>query len=63
MSVFFENEFKNESENEIKNESENRCIMLPGKIKMKGCFIVLTGSKLKKYVEKHLKGGMKNGIL
>lgn len=56
MSVFFENEFKNESENEIKNESENRCIMLPGKIKMKGCFIVLTGSKLKKYVEKHLKG-------
>ena len=23
MSVFFENEFKNESENEIKNESEN----------------------------------------
>lgn len=36
MSVFFENEFKNESENEIKNESENRCIMLPEEVKGKG---------------------------
>ena len=38
MSVFFENEFKNESENEIKNESENRCIMLPEEVKGKGYF-------------------------
>ena len=50
MSVFFENEFKNESENEIKNESENRCIMLPEEVKGKGYF-ALTGSKLKAYVE------------
>ena len=55
MSVFFENEFKNESENEIKNESENRCIMLPEEVKGKGYF-ALTGSKLKAYVEKWLDG-------
>ena len=55
MSVFSENEFKNESENEIKNESENRCIMLPEEVKGKGYF-ALTGSKLKAYVEKWLDG-------
>lgn len=55
MSVFFENEFKNESENEIKNESENRCIMLPEEVKGKGYFAP-DGSKLKAYVEKWLDG-------
>lgn len=63
MSVFFENEFKNESENEIKNESENRCIMLPEEVKGKGYF-ALTGSKLEGVCERSGWTGLRrNGIL
>ena len=55
MSLSSKNKSENESENEIKNESQRAFIMLPEEILENG-YLVLTGSKLKAYVEKHLEG-------